>query len=166
MKKFLCLAIIAIICVFSAQHVHAWYTYYFQSWDLVDSGKHLDWDGSTVYLNEFNYGVSQWNSQISGVIRKDTAFITEDVAIMDVFAGNNGVPAETFLAGSIKFNRSLMDGYNTVFKKYITTHELGHALRLDHRYDLTSIMQATVQGYCTLNNDDITHFQYAYNNYY
>ncbi len=32
-------------------------TVYLQSWDLVDSGKHSDYAGTTQYMDEFLYGV-------------------------------------------------------------------------------------------------------------
>lgn len=30
-------------------------------WDLVDSGKHLDWSGSSKYVSQFNSAVNVWN---------------------------------------------------------------------------------------------------------
>ena len=38
-------------------------------WYLVDSGKHLDWKGSTSYQTHFNSAVSTWNNYKSGGIR-------------------------------------------------------------------------------------------------
>lgn len=52
---------------------------YVQTWDLVDSGKHLDYDGNSTYMSYINTGAATWNAYKSGVIRKDSAFVVEDV---------------------------------------------------------------------------------------
>lgn len=31
-------------------------------WHLVDSGKHLDWSGSTTYQSQFDTSVTTWNN--------------------------------------------------------------------------------------------------------
>lgn len=54
-----------------------------QSWDLVDSGKHLDWGGTSKYIKEFKSAVKKWNNYKSGVIRKDTIKTKQDVKIVD-----------------------------------------------------------------------------------
>ena len=38
-------------------------------WNLVDSGKHLDWDGKTTYKSQFEGAIKVWNSYKKGVIR-------------------------------------------------------------------------------------------------
>lgn len=48
---------------------------YVQTWDLVDSGKHLDYDGNSTYMSYINTGAATWNAYKSGVIRKDSAFV-------------------------------------------------------------------------------------------
>lgn len=57
---------------------------YVQTWDLVDSGKHLDYDGNSTYMSYINTGAATWNAYKSGVIRKDSAFVVEDVYVSDV----------------------------------------------------------------------------------
>ena len=38
-------------------------------WHLVDSGKHLDWDGKTTYKSQLEGAIKVWNSYKKGVIR-------------------------------------------------------------------------------------------------
>lgn len=33
-----------------------------QGWNLVDSGKHCDWKGTTTFSADWNFGVNQWNA--------------------------------------------------------------------------------------------------------
>lgn len=47
----------------------------------VDSGKHMDWGGSTEYMSYWNIGVDRWNNYKNGVIRKDTLTTIQDVTI-------------------------------------------------------------------------------------
>lgn len=46
--------------------------YYLLGWDLVDNGKHLDWDGGTKYLDDWYDSVQVWEDYKPGVIRKDS----------------------------------------------------------------------------------------------
>lgn len=50
-----------------------------QGWDLVDSGKHLDWDGNTKYTTSVGNAVDLWETYKSGIIRPDSAYVIEDV---------------------------------------------------------------------------------------
>ena len=52
---------------------------YIQTWNLVDSGKHLDYDGNSKYMSYANTGASIWNGYKSGVIRKDSILVIQDV---------------------------------------------------------------------------------------
>ena len=163
------LIIIPMILLVIPNIVSAWYYYTFQSWDLVDSGKHLDWGGSSSYMTAWNFAVSSWNnadSNISGIIRKDTLSTIEDVTISDVNNGDNGVVGETWSNGKLKFNTYYMSTYCDAKRKNCAMHELGHALRLDHRTDSGTIMYESVRSITSLNTKDKEHLTYAYSNYY
>lgn len=103
---------------------------YVQTWDLVDSGKHLDYDGNSTYMSYINTGAATWNAYKSGVIRKDSAFVVEDVYVSDVNA-SNGWAGMTYSSGKIELNTYYMSGYSNSKKQNVATHELGHALGLD-----------------------------------
>jgi hypothetical protein len=105
---------------------------YVQGWDLVDSGGHSDVIYSdSKYSSYIQKGMSSWNNIKSGVFRKDSASTVHDVYISDTVlaAGTN---ARTFSNGTIQFNIELMDAKSSARKQHIATHELGHALGIDH----------------------------------
>lgn len=77
-------------------------------WYLVDSGKHLDWKGSTSYQTQFNSAVSTWNNYKSGVIRKDAWNTINDVTISDY----NEVSSVTSLSANDKAS------YDASYKRY------------------------------------------------
>lgn len=84
-------------------------------WYLVDSGKHLDWKGSTSYQTQFNSAVSTWNNYKSGVIRKDAWNTINDVTISDYYEVSS-TAGVTSSAGTIKFNTYQMDNFTSAQK--------------------------------------------------
>lgn len=144
----------------------------------VDSGKHLDWDGSTIYSTEWNTAVTKWNNYKSGVIRKDTILINQDVKIQDVPALSSGAVAQTSISpssgkgtGVISFSTSVMNGLGPLYKQIVCTHEIGHALGLrDNGGDGTStIMHGSINTTTSngnLTNADKINYDYMYNNKY
>ena len=93
------------------------------NWYLVDSGKHLDWKGSTSYQTQFNSAVSTWNNYKSGVIRKDAWNTINDVTISD-YNEVSSTAGVTSSAGTIKFNTYQMDNFTSAQKRNVCTHEL------------------------------------------
>lgn len=79
------------------------------TWDLVDSGKHMDYDGNSKYMSYVKSGASTWNSYKKGVIRQDTPFILEDVYCSDT-SSNNNVNATTYASGKMIFNKKIWIG--------------------------------------------------------
>lgn len=167
MKKLIKTLFIIMLLLFPFS-VYAWMTYTIrlQTWDLVDSGKHLDWSGSTKYSSQYNSAISKWEGHISGVIRKDTLTTVNDLTISDKNEGANGYPATTMKAGKMVFNTYYMDKYPNSVNLNICIHELGHALRLDHRTDSNSVMQEAATQITTLSEGDKANYTKAYNEYY
>lgn len=160
--------IIVVIVLLLPYTIKAWaeYTIRLQGWDLVDSGKHLDWDGESAYLTQFKYGVKQWESHRAGVIREDTLTIIEDLKIQDKNEGNNGYAATTTGAGTMVFNTYYMSNYSTNKKRNIAIHELGHALGLDHRTgEGDTVMQESVTSIIVLCEGDKVNYDEAYKGY-
>lgn len=144
----------------------------------VDSGKHMDWSGSTIYSSQWNIGVNVWNNYKSGVIRKDAWNTINDLTIEDVnfikpkvaglteFIGNGGKSDAT-----IYFSTTVMNQATDMQKKIACTHEIGHALGLDENNDLGThlIMYndlATNTSNNVLNSNDKANYDYMYNNKY
>lgn len=74
LKNHLLYSIITLMAIAMLFPITAFAQAYVQTWDLVDSGKHLDYDGNSTYMSYINTGAATWNAYKSGVIRKDSAF--------------------------------------------------------------------------------------------
>lgn len=167
MNKKICI-LLALCVMLIPITIEAWaeYTIQLTGWDLVDSGKHLDWDGSTAYLSQFKYAINQWEEHRSGVIREDTLTRIEDVIISDKNEGNVGYAASTTKSGKIIFNTYYMDDFTTNQKRNVAIHELGHALGLAHRTgESSSVMQYNVTSIITLCKGDKENYDEAYKTY-
>lgn len=149
LKNHLLYSIITLMAIAMLFPITAFAQAYVQTWDLVDSGKHLDYDGNSTYMSYINTGAATWNAYKSGVIRKDSAFVVEDVYVSDVNASNGWA------------------GMTNSKKQNVATHELGHALGLDHSTS-TDVMDAAITGHTStqaLSQNDKDSYDAAYNNY-
>lgn len=137
-----------------------------QSWNLVDSGKHLDWDGSTTYLTSFKKGINTWNAYHAGVIRKDTKDTKLDVTISDIDVVN-GYAGLTYKTGKIQLNKAYLSqsSYTSKHIQNVCTHELGHALGLDHNQK-GDIMYRETTAQTSLSHNDKATYDDLYYNYY
>lgn len=137
---------------------------YIQTWDLVDSGKHLDYDGNSKYMSYANTGASIWNGYKSGVIRRDSVLVIQDVYISDINKanGNTGV---TYSNGKIELNKYYLENCTDDQITNTVTHELGHALGLDHGPLSSDIMYSSQTNVKTLSQNDKDSYDAAYNNY-
>ena len=79
------IAVVMMVLLFSTS---AFAKAYVQNWNLVDSGKHLDYDGNSTYMSYIKTGASTWNAYKSGVIRPDSALVIQDVYVSDVNSAN------------------------------------------------------------------------------
>ncbi|MDN5277094.1 MAG: hypothetical protein PWR01_1059 [Clostridiales bacterium] len=104
---------------------------YYLGWDLVDSGLHCDWGGSTKYSAQWNNAVSIWNSMGVVSIRKDTMFTVQDVELYDYYEVSS-VTAVTYSSGKIGFNTYNLDNCTSDEITNTAAHELGHALGIKH----------------------------------
>jgi len=135
-----------------------------QGWDLVDSGKHLDWDGNTSYGSSVSSAVSLWNGHRSGVIRADNPFITQDVFVSD-FNEVSTTMGVTSSAGTIKLNEYHYEDMTSGQRTKTTTHEFGHALGLDHTSGSSDIMQSGKISITSLSQTDKDSYDDAYDTY-
>ena len=134
------------------------------SWDLVDSGKHLDWDGKTNYMVMFTTAVNTWNAYKPSVIRKDSWTVIEDVFIED-YAGDNTTILTVSSKGKIRFNQMVMDKHNDAQKTSDCLYALGLALGLGKTYNTADVMYAYTSSVTTLSANDKASYDAAYDKY-
>lgn len=140
-------------------------------WDSVDTGKHLDYDGSSAYISYVAAGAGRWNNYKSGIIRHDTLLTIQDVDVIDVTGDVNGWAGQSY-EGTMYFNTKKMEKLNAIQKTNVASHELGHHLGLGHNQgqnQLSSIMYWKASVYSTLillSQDDKDSYDYAYDNKY
>lgn len=158
-----------------------WIIYHVLNVWSVDSGKHLDWSGSTSFQSNFNAGVNTWNNYKKGVIRKDTLFTVNDITISDVsdisgntvalttqsYKGDGGKSVNT----TIEFSTTKMNKLSNIKKTIVCTHELGHTLGLDeNNSNGTDVVMynniATNTSNNILHNEDKLNYDYMYKNKY
>lgn len=134
-------------------------------WNLVDSGKHLDWSGSSEYMDEWYASVGVWEDYKSGVIRKDGFWTINDVTISD-YTEESSTMAYTSSSGKICFNSYHFESMTSEQRQKTIMHEIGHALGLDHNNDTTSIMCQGKRAQTTLSDDDKAGYDYLYDYVY
>lgn len=165
-KFLLMVCMILCICV---KNVEFTYAYVLNTWDLVDSGSHLDWDGETSYMDEWYKSVKTWNAYKPGVIRKDTWKIIEDVDIADYDDEDDNAFAYTSSIGRIRFNTAHMDSFTSAEKQKTITHEIGHALGLyennNNSNSRLSVMEQGRKSVTKLSGDDKAGYDAAYKKY-
>lgn len=92
--------------------------------------------------------------------------IVDSEYVSDVNA-SNGWAGMTYSSGKIELNTYYMSGYSNSKKQNVATHELGHALGLDHSTS-TDVMDAAITGHTStqaLSQNDKDSYDAAYNNY-
>ena len=170
LKKFLFVFAFAVI-PFVASAQSRWSVLAVLDQWAVDSGKHMDWSGSTKYSSQWNTGVGVWNGYKSGVIRADAWNTVNDVTIQDVKYIKPNTPAQTVMTrvgksdATISFATDFMDILTPIQKK------IGHALGLAENNDLGTnlIMYQDVNlntSNNVLNSNDKANYDYMYNNKY
>lgn len=162
-RKVLCIAFIGSIAVtlqlFSLNAFAA-----LLGWDLVDSGKHLDYDGNSSYMSSVTSAVNTWENYKSGIIRKDSLVVVQDVYVSDYYEASDVLGA-TSSAGTIKFNTYNFSSMTAAQRQKTATHEFGHALGLDHTSGTNDVMRQGLSSVTALSSTDKSSYDAAYATY-
>lgn len=93
------MSVLLVLMTFCAMSNTA-YAYNLLNWNLVDGGKHLDWDGDTNYMSEWKASIGVWEAYKPGVIRPDSVSVVQDVKISDYYEDSNTIASLGAKAGS------------------------------------------------------------------
>jgi hypothetical protein len=160
--------LLAAALLFSAMAVHAAANIYINSptyFDLVDSGKHMDYDGNSQYMLDVCAAATYWNAYKSGVIREDSISVIQDVWITDINSPTDD-PGVTSSAGIIYFNSYFLNSNSINYKRMTIMHELGHGLGLGHS-TAGSVMYADSSTIAILlSQNDKDSYDFVYQNKY
>lgn len=129
------------------------YTTSVLNWTLLDSTKHLDYAGSSVFSNYFHTAKDKWNAYKAGVVRFAMQSSAVDVVIVDdSYMKYRGL---TSPSGTISINPNLVSLRSSEYSTTLKTcmHEMGHALGLGDN-DSADVMYGTKSSTTTLASVD------------
>ncbi len=141
-------------------------THYVLGYSSVDSGKGLEWGGSTAYATEWNSSIATWNARGKVTISADTMFTLQDLTVSDAYS-----PAASWAgvytykgawsAETLQFNTYYLDRFSSAQKQNVATHELGHSLGLAHS-TAGMVMYKYVSTVTALGAQDTGDYTYLY----
>lgn len=137
--------------------------HYVTVYSSVDE-EEIRWGGASAYSSSWSSGVTTWNARGVINIAQDTVSTYEDVTISDVYNRSvswAGQYSNQIGSDSIQFNSYYMSGFTSSKKQNVTTHELGHALGLDHSTS-GNVMYRTVSTQTSLGAQDISDYHYKW----
>ena len=163
LKKFLASTSLALSLLFVSSQATQAVSISLNSFELVDSGKHFDWETTSKYKSTIQSAVNIWNAYKSGVIRPDSIFNIQDVGIIDVSLQTE-YAGRTYEGGMIWLNDYYMKDYTSAENLNICTHELWHALGLWHN-TINDVMYKSVTSINKLSDNDKASYDSAYKAY-
>ena len=163
-KKKIVLVLMAVLSLSFATVTNA-ATVTLNSWDLVDSGGHLDWDGESNYEYVFKDAAKKYNDYKKGVIRKDRWNTIEDVEIGDYYDEDSNEFAYTTRNGKIRFNQYNMDGASEKSNLKSAMFVIGAALGLGKTNNKNDVMYKYNSEKTSLSGNDKASYDEAYDGY-
>lgn len=163
-KSFIIVAVAMGAFLISASMIHA-ATHYVQGYSAVD-GREIRWGGSTKYSNQWNKAIDTWNALGKINITPDTFWTIEDVRVIDINRSDGKwavwAGGYEYSTRSVYLNEYNLAGDNSYEIQNTTTHELGHALGLDHHPLYGNIMYEEQTDKTYLGLQDKGDYAYLY----
>lgn len=129
---------------------------HFSGLSSVD-GKEIRWVDYTSYDDSRNWSVDQWNALGKVNIAADVWYTAADLKWEDINDPDALFAAQwrhyAYFIDRIQFNSPHMNNLSTSEKRMVASHELGHALGLDHSY-AGQLMEDTVSSITTPQSHD------------
>lgn len=144
-----------------AQAVH--YTTFTNSVD----GREIRWEGGTAYRDQFNAAIRTWNALGRINIAPDIIATITDLSVLDVNRRDVNWAGSYFWspvsADTIAFNTAFLLNASNNRRQAVITHELGHALGLDHSI-IGNVMVSGVWDQTRLGAQDISDYRFLWGN--
>lgn len=126
----------------------------------------IQWYGSTKYSSEWNGAVGTWSAEgpivISSTTASSTALVVSDVSTTDLWTGRYTPPLVLGASTStLELNTYFLDQDIASSVQNTITHELGHALGLDHSV-FGNVMYYAQTTQTTLGNQDQSDYNYLW----
>jgi len=133
--------------------------HYLEGSSSVYGSSTIRWNGTTTYSVAWANAISTWDAL--GIINITAATSTADLAVSDVDKNDVSWIGQYIPTSAIQFNQFYLKDDSVDQIQNTATHELGHALGLNHSY-ITNVMNTFQTFQTTLGSQDISDYNFLW----